>query len=489
MDGDPGHILEIIGLSKDLEEAADKLGCTADYLRTVQELYGGGEEAAEAVEAIDVGEFQLASNEAMPASSTLPKCITDPIPKSWLVRGRWPGGAKSPSWFKMLSSCPRKHAKRYRYKVPDPSGLDAIVGNALHGANHFAALLRKHGRRGVPSMAGAEELLWHLEHQPEVVHDRGTEVIKRCREVILGMERPLELGNVWGSEFLWSFHASPGLLVAGIADLILVYPDPRNPSGPPALVVVVDYKTGPGRIPSPEELRSDPQACLELIWAKRFFRDAQRVQFKLWNITQNQEVAIDWDYAMEQHTLAFARAAFHAWTQKVETPNVTRDCRYCPYRQDCKGYKKTLQAENYRPKEAIENMEIDALIAEYHHLKMVNDLADTRRKDIGRVLLSQFGPGQTKYQSNRFSCLRRTRKVEAFSSVSDTIFKLAEATGVGLGRILDLCTSLGDGKKLEAWIQTLSPDQQRFAKDIANADKQTRSSPPWIEVRERDALF
>jgi hypothetical protein len=486
VDDDPGHILEIVKANakapwkySGVEAAAEQLVSTPGYIQSVLDRF---EEDASAV---DVEAFPLAAGEAIPTQQ-LPGWLTKPLPKK--TRGRWPSGAKSPSWFRRISQCPRNHAQRYRYKRPDPSGLDAIIGNAIHGAFQDAVRLRKTRRKGTPQYAGREELLFLLETQPEVVHDRGTEVLKRARDIIEGMDRTLDLRHAWEAEFTWSFHASAGFLVAGIADLINVEFDPRNPQGPEERVVVVDYKTGPGAVPSQEELRADPQACLELIWARRFFPRAKRVQFRIWNVQQNQMVTIDWDHEIERVTLSFVRACWHLWCHKVEKANVTRKCRWCPYRSDCKEYQQELNAEAYRPKDSLETKELDELMAVHYHSKLIADIAETRRMDAGNLIMGKLAPGQKNYRSNRFLALKKTRKNESFPSVSDTLFKLSEATGTDLGRILDAVTTIGP-KKIKAWVYTLPVDKQAVAAEMIAALLQTRRSAPWIEVHDRGALF
>ncbi len=480
MEEDPGHILEIIKeTGGDLEVAADKLGTTPGYLASVQERFEEDENT------VDVEAFPLAAGEAIPHQS-LPSWLTKPLPKK--TRGRWPGGAKSPSWFTRISKCARNHAQRYRYKRPDPSGLDAIIGNAIHGALQDAARIRQAKRRGAPMNAGKEELLFHLERQPEVVHDRGTEVLRRSREVIEDMKGTVELNNVWGAEFVWSFHASAGLLIAGIADLILVYPDPNNPTGPPELVLIIDYKTGPGQVPSQEELRDDPQACLQLIWAKRFFQGAKRVQFLLWNVGQNEKVPIDWDYGIERNTMAFVRACWNLWCQNDETANVTNRCRFCPYRSDCKAYSQELAKEVYRPKDSLENKTIEELMPISYRSRLMGDLADTRRKDANELIMALLGPGQKKYKGSRLTAYRKTKKMESLGSVSDTLFKLSETTGTNLASLLDACTSIGP-QRLKAWVKTLPEDKRDMAEALIDSLKQVRSSPPWIEVRDHGAAF
>jgi RecB family exonuclease len=474
---DPGRYLEMIAACATREEAALKLGCSTEYLQAISDRY------EEAPGAMDVEDFPLGAGEAIPVN-VLPDFLHTPLPKDAKARGRWPGGAKSPSWFKRISWCPRNHACRYRHKRPDPSGLDAIVGNAIHGALQDAALYRLYKRSGVPMRAGAEELLYHLERQPEVVHDRGTEVLKRARLIIENMADPVVLSNVWAAEFVWSFNASAGLLIAGIADLILVYLDPHNPTGPPLNVIVVDYKTGPGHVPDKEELRSDPQACLQLIWAKRFFHGAKRVQFRLWNVAQNQSVTIDWDHEIERATLSYVRACWNVWTKKDERANVTPRCRYCPYRSDCKAYQQTLNAEAYRSKESLEDKEIDELMEIYYRCRVIGDLAETRRKDVAALIMGMLAPGQKSFRSSRFLALKKSRKVDTFPSVSDTLFKVGETSGVPLDSLLDACTSLGDGRKLKTFIRTLPDAKRKQTEEIVNALKQKRSSPPWIEVRE-----
>jgi RecB family exonuclease len=488
VDGDPGHILEIVKKHaktpwkySGVEAAAEVLGSTPGFIQSVMDRFREDDGV------VDVEAFPLAAGEALP-SENLPAWLRKPLPKDAKARRRWPSGAKSPSWFRMIGKCARKHAQRYRYKLPDPSGLTAIVGNALHGAFQSAALYRIH-KRGVPMCAGKDELLYHLEHQPEVVHDRGTEVLKRCREVIENMKATIELNNVWGAEFVWSFNASAGLLIAGIADLILVFPDRANPAGPPELVIVVDYKTGPATIPSKDELRNDPQVCLELIWARRFFHNAKRVQFKLWNVTQNEEVTIDWDHQIERTTLSFVRACWHLWTNKIESPNVTSDCRFCPYRNDCKAYTQELHKEAYRPKAgSLDNLTIGELMATSYRSRVIEDLAGTRRKDANDLIMALLA-GRRKHRDGRFLALRKTRKTESFSGVSDVLFKVSEASGVSLGPLLDACASLGDGRKLKAWLKTLPDGKREHVTDIVAALTQKRSSPPWIEVRDQGALF
>jgi hypothetical protein len=486
VDDDPGHILEIVKANaktswkySGVEAAAEQLGSTPGYIQSVLDRFEEDEGS------VDVEAFPLAAGEAIPAQ-TLPGWLIKPLPKK--TRGRWPSGAKSPSWFRRISQCQRNHAQRYRYKRPDPSGLDAIIGNAIHGAFQDAARLRQSKRKGVPQFAGREELLFLLEKQPEVVHDRGTEVLKRSRDIIEGMDRTLDLRNAWAAEFVWSFHASAGFLVAGIADLVNVETDPRNPSGPPDRVVVVDYKTGPGSVPSKEELRADPQACLELIWARRYWPNAKRVQFRIWNVQQNQMVTIDWDHEIERVTLSFVRACAHLWTHKVENANVTPKCRWCPYRSDCKDYQQELNAEAYRPKDSLETKEIDELMEVHYRSRLVADIADTRRIDAGNLIMEKLAPGQKNYRSNRFLALKKSRKVETFTSVSDTLFRLSEATGVDLGRILDAVTTIGP-KKIRAWVYTLPVDKQAVAAEMIEALTQRRSSPAWIEVRDQGALF
>ena len=477
---DPGYVLEIAKESGSVEAAAKELGASPEYLQTfLDQFEPDGEE-------VDIEAFPLASKEAFPVQ-LLPAYLQGSLPKK--TRGRWPGGAKSPSWFKKISMCARNHSQRYRHKRPDPSGLDALVGNACHGAYQDAGLLRLNQRRGVPAIAGHEELLFLLERQPEVVHDRGTEVLRRARSVISGMEKPLNLDSIWGAEFVWSFQATAGMLIAGIADLIRVYADHAQANGPPRLVVITDYKTGPGQVPSRDDLRSDPQACLQLIWARRYFPSAKRIQFHLWNVTQNEEVTIDWDHELEQTTLSFVRACWHLWGQKYEKPNVGNHCRYCPYRSDCKGYNEEMQREAYRPKEGdLATKELDELLEIYYRARLLADLADTRRKDAGPLIMEKFGLGQKSYRSNRFLAMKKSRTNESFTGASDTLFKLSEATGIDLGHILDSCTTIGP-QKLSTWIKTLPTHKQEVARALVQSQMVSRQSPPWVEVREKHALF
>jgi hypothetical protein len=492
-------MLDVVRESASLEDASAKLGATPEYLQAMVERYAPEQDPGEIdVEAFPLGaSVQETSERAksaidqvihrIPAQhQNIPPHIL-PVPKK--VRTRWPGGAWSPSRFKKLAMCARNHMQKYGpLKRPDPMGLDAMVGNAWHGAAQDAGALRLAKRKGVPLVAGREELLYLLEHQPEVVHDHGTEVLKRARDITLNMEKPLHLGNVWAVEFCWSFHISPGFLVAGYADLIEVFLDPRDPAKI-TLVRITDYKTGPGQVPSSEDLRHDPQATLELIWGRRFFRTAQRVQFRLWNVNLNQEASIDWDQELEDLTLGFARASKHSWGKQIKTATVGNHCKYCPYRSDCKGYNEFLQKETFKRHDAdIADMSLEDQIEQYYRYKLMADMADQRRKDFAGLILPKFGMLQKSHKTDRFTAIKKSRTNESIGDAADTLMKMSELTGINLFSLINACSSL-NVDKLKAWIQTQPEHKQEIAMALLKAQSQRRSSTPWLEVRRKKPLF
>ena len=298
--------------------------------------------------------------------------------------------------------------------------------------------------------------------------------------------KPLELGNVWGAEFLWSFHVSAGAMVAGIADLIDVHLDT---TGAPDTVLVVDYKTGPGQVPSEEELGNDPQACLELIWARRYFHNAKRVQFQIYNVLLDQRVTIDWSQELEWATLAFVRACWRTWSLKNEKAQTNGTCKWCAYRSDCKGFTKDLQDQAFKSEESLEGKSIDQLMEISHRSKIIEDLAHSRRTDANALIMEKMGTLQKSHQGARFRATKTSRKVVSYPNVSDIAFRLAESTGADARGILDSCASYGEGKKLKTWVNTLPEEKRDIAKTVLEAAKEERSSRPYIIVKETGGAF
>jgi hypothetical protein len=437
-----------------------------------------------------------ADPEDMPLISGIPAPAEDKpwwlteVPKK-VQRPRWPGSAKSPSWFKRMSLCARNHAQKYRYKRQDPSGLVALVGNAVHGALQHAALRRIfRGRRATPPPRATKEELMHLlSAQEEILMGEGTEVFVQAAEIIDGMDRGVDFTNAWGAEYLWRFHASPQLKIAGYADLVRVVPG-RTRADPPATVIVVDYKTGPGRVPTRAELERDPQACLELMWARRNWPQAQRVRFQLWNVTQGKEVWIDWSPALDLRTLRMVQSFWHLWTHKVETPNAKSEtCSYCAYRSDCQAYAEVLRAESYRPEGSLDAMDIEDLMAVLYEAKIVMNMADARRKDAAKRILGLLAKDQRSYEGVLYKAIKKSKRVPGFRNESDLIGKLAEATESTVENLIDAEVVSIKKKKLEAWVNALPEDKQPTAKALIKTQELLNYTAPWIEVTAREEVF
>jgi hypothetical protein len=432
----------------------------------------------------------------------------------------WPSGGKSPSWFKRLSRCLLEHAHRYRRKRPDPSGLDAVVGNVLHGAIEDAANIRVFpGRRGaIPPSVSQEELLYLLELQQDCVRQDldvheglpanrivTTEVLARCRQIVAGM-KPLKLDNIWvnrqpyldrtargfgnnkaGAEYIWSFQASPGLMIAGIADLIQIQPDPSNPTGPPLQVTVTDWKTGQGQLPTPDELALDAQAGLELCWARRAFPFTPRIRFRLVNLALNKEVSVDWSEGLDQLMLSFASACWGLWCQRREDPNVGSHCAYCAYRADCNPYQQHLSVSAAKPVTGLDGMELSELIHAFHEAKVLYDLAEKRKKDCSKRIMDALG--QTKeYRSGPYLARQKRRQQSTWKDPVSLVMELADATGVDLESILQACVSIKK-KGLDGFVQTLPVIKQPEARRLLEVHADTYYTKPWIEVSEKEPVI
>lgn len=431
-------------------------------------------------------EFALAQAAVIRAHGPdIPPWLREPPPPK--TKARWPSGARSPSWFTNFSKCPRRHAQRYRYNRPDPTGLDAMVGRTIHGALEDAANIRMHPgrRRGVPAKAPTSEILFLLELQKDVLLGQGMETLARAREIVKEMP-PVEFSDLAGVEFLWTFYATPALRIAGYADLIQLREERSfRQNSTRQTVIITDYKTGEGQLPTEEELELNIQATLELCWAVRQWPNA-RCRFRIINVAHGQEVWIDWTPEMDQRTLAFCRAVNWAFEAKTEDAIVGTHCVYCPYRGDCKAYEESLRA--YDPKDSLDKKPIEQLLEAHHTAKMIMDMAEQRKKDAAALIIRAFGQNQRKYDSARFTAYKKSRRLPQFKSESQMIFRLAQLSGAEPDALIDNLTKV-QKKSLDAWVQTLPVTAQEEAQQIISDHQSLNETPAWIEVKEREPLF
>lgn len=421
----------------------------------------------------------------------------------------WPSGGKSPSWFNRLSRCLLEHANRYRRKIPDPTGLDGVIGNVIHGALEDAGNIRANpGRRGsVPPVVRPEELLYLIELQKDCVRQDlnvvegpaayqivTTEVLARCRQIIAGM-RPIKLDNIWidprskksGVEYIWKFQLSPGLLIAGIADLIQAQPDPSDFRKPPLQVVITDWKTGRGQLPSPDELALDAQAGLELCWARRAFPQTPRIRFRLYNVTLGEEVYVDWSEGLDQLMTSFASACWHLWCQGKEDATISSHCARCAYRTNCNPYQGFLRASAMKPKTGLDGQDLPALIRTFHEAKLLYDLAEARKADCQKRILAELGEQKT-YRTGHLLARQKRRKQSGYKDSLGLVTALAEATNVDVEQVIAAITKVQKGG-LSGFVQTLPVAKQVTARKVIDAHASEYYTKPWIEVSEKEPVI
>lgn len=431
--------------------------------------------------------FDRSGSLALEAQSK-PWWLTDPPPKK--IKGQWPKGARSASWTKLAGLCLQRHAWKYRYRRPDPTGLDALIGSAIHGALEDAGRRRlRPAKPGLPRAASPDELLHLLEYQPEILEDPGTEAMRRSREVISSMP-PANFDNVWAVEYLWQFSVTYNLRIAGYADLIQVVPDPRGIQFPPVMVVVTDYKTGMGQLPSREELEHDVQAGYYLAWARRQWPNTPKIRFRIWNVNLDKEIYADWTNHTEDLILSYARAAQHAWNAKRETPTVGQHCTYCPYRKECTAYTKYLNDAKKalaRSPEHLDNLGIEQLAPLYNEAKTLASLSETRRKDISERILELLG-NQSKYETQLVRIRKRSNSKTSYRSAANIVGALAEITGQSPGTLMDTVCSISLNK-LNALVKSLSDDQLQRAQAMLEVNATQGRTSPWVEVQEKEGVF
>ena len=453
-------------------------------------------------------EFALGTEGAIPSVERPPWLDRWPPKKRPFA---WPSGAKSPTWFRKIAACALAHAHRYRRRRADPSGLMAMVGLVIHGALEDAANIRMfpgHRTKGIPSHVTPEELLYLLEFQKEAVRQNldviaspesygmvTSEVLARARDTVTQL-KPVSLDNLWidprsgkgGAEYIWNFHVTEKLMVAGVIDLIQVQPDPRNPNAPPLRVTITDWKTGPGQEPTRGELALDPQACLQLIWAHRIWPNTPTIRFRVVNLSMGFESHVDWTPGLEELTLSFVRACWNLWATQTETANVSPACSYCPYRGDCKDYQQHLRESTFNPPVgALNERTMPELLEDRYEAHTLFKVAESRKQDCDKLIMQGLGTTPS-YQYGRLKAKKRSRKNTFLSDEGNLLEKLASMSGTGIPALVDsLCRV--DNAKLLDYVMTLPVAQQALARKLVEDHQITRQSKPWIEVNATEAVF
>lgn len=441
---------------------------------------------------VDLDEFPLAGSEAI-HTETRPWWLVESPPAKLTARQKfhkWPKGAWSPSRFKVMKQCPRRMQKKYgKDKIPDPTGLDGLVGNAFHGAAEDAGRRRLgYGRRAPPPrIASPAELMHLLEYQKEVVTDEGTEVLARARDLAKAVDPGIDFGNLWSVEHVWSFPITPAFFAAGIADMIQLVPGP-DPSVP-SQVIIVDYKTGPGQLPTHKDLKRDPQAVLQLIWGTRCWPQS-RITFKIWNVLRGEKIEIDYDPEDEQVMLAFTRGCLNMWSTGFAQGNPgTPHCKHCPYRSDCPDYRAFAQGEGLRiTAGSLESLSIPELIFEYKRSQALAVLNDTRRKDCGALLIERIPKGQKSYMTANLRATKKTRRSGAFHAPVSLIEKISSVTGTDARRLTEKLMKIGS-RKLQDFVGTVPIHLRPEVEALVDEHQSLNESKPWIEVRETEPLL
>jgi hypothetical protein len=453
-------------------------------------------------------EWALGAGEGYnPLGIQRPPWLVAPPPKKRPFN--WPSGGKSPSWFKRLSRCLLEHANRYRRGIKDPTGLTGVVGLVIHGAIEDALNIRAFpGRRGqIPIWIKSDELMYLAELQKGAIRQDlsviegepvdqivTAEVLARVRHIIAGMD-PIKADNIWihprtkkaGAEYIWQFHLGAGLLIAGIADLVQAQPHPTDPRHPPLEIVITDWKTGLGQLPTKEELALDAQAGLQLCWAKRAFPYTPTIRFRLVNVALNKTVSVEWSEGLDQLFTSFARACWHLWCVKDEEATIGSHCSHCAYRFGCNPYAKYLQTETFRNREGIEAMDVPQLMEAHRQAKVLYDLAEQRKKDASRLLLDALGKQKT-HRAGNLVARKKRREQPGWKDEAGMLQSLSTVANVPLEQVLSSCIKIKKAG-VEGIVKTLSLEKQGEARKLLDTHSEPTFTPYWIEVSEKEPVI
>lgn len=423
----------------------------------------------------------------------------------------WPKGGKSPTWVTRMARCPKQHAERYRRKRPDPTGFDGVVGNVIHGALEDAVnirLSRRGQRHGVPTTVQPAELLYLIELQKNAIRQDTdivegdaawaivtTEVLAKAREIVSALP-PVPLDNVWvspqglaGAEYIWSFYATPQLLLAGIADLVQARFPADNTADPhaPSEVVITDWKTGGGQLPTEADLRLDAQAQFQLAWARRQFPRTPRIRFRLWNLLHNKRVEIEWSQGLDELSMSFARACWHLWQAKDESAVVGSHCAHCAYRSDCKPFARYMEQAALKPEWHLENASVEELMRRHYQASILYKLAEGLKKDTAQQIKRALGYRRS-HKAGLYESRKRTRKTTSFRDAASLITRLADRTGTPVESLINaMCGIKGD--ELRGWVRTLPLAKQADAKAAIEAHTLVGETRPWIETKPQELPF
>lgn len=411
-----------------------------------------------------------------PAASNKPAWLVDPPPQ--LDKGRWPGGAFSPSWLKLMHLCPLKHAENYRRRMKEPASPEMNVGTAVHSALAWAGLRRLRAtHRGLPGSASTDELLHLVEHEPVARTDPA--VLLRAREIITGMG-PISFDGLIAVEQLVTWRVG-SVNLAGYADQISATGDPRNPDE----VVITDYKTG-GAVPDEGELFYDPQACMYAVSARAAYPNARRIVFRIFNVTSMEERFLAWTRHMEEGFLAVVRAATNAWNAKDETPKPGSHCDYCHVRTRCKAFHDRLakaKREQLEP-DYLQRLTLEQKIEKYREMHAVHAMSERAKKDLGAMIDSDIPASLKSYTAGHLQATRKRESFTSWNGEAEAVFELSEVTGVPFRQLAEeLMKGIGAGK-LASFLKGLPDNMRPLAEDVIRRRCSKGVSGYHIEVRE-----
>lgn len=459
-------------------EAADD-GCLVGGHRTAEELpeYGEG---------VDPGNAPILSGDAPGMFGESAGVVMPP----WCVEGppktdefRWPGGAFSPTWLKMIQECAYKHAEVYRRKVKDLGGEDADVGTAVHEVLEWAGVRRlRRTWRDLPRKASVEELLHLLTFNEQarrsaVVRERAAEILRTIGE--------FDFTGILATETTLQLQLNHDVTIASIADLVTA--EGANPQAWDQ-VTVYDYKTGE-YAPSEAELFNDVQAQVNVIAARRKWSSARRVVFVILNVAKGERIELAYSTALERAFELTAKSAVNTWRMKDETANPGKDhCSYCHLRMRCEPLKKWYDQQRRRsdfPND-LSKLPIEQKITLYRDMQVLHKLSEARKKDLGELIEKDIPRSMREYTVGRLVAERRQNTFTAWRDEIQAIMELAQVAGVDFLSLLRDLTGAGIGvARLKSWRSGLAEEVRFRVDQVIKARTYTGAGKPYLQVRER----
>jgi len=405
---------------------------------------------------------------------------------------RWPGGAWSASRIKLLGWCPYRHYLKYEESKKDPPGPAAQVGKVVHGALEYAGYLRL--RDGsIPWVASVEELQFlACRAAADLKGDKSegmscslSELLERSREILEGLG-PVDYRGLYEVEalFTWRPPGFVGFKIGGYIDAIL---HSGGSADRPRQVIVRDYKTGMGEIPSEEECFRDPQIAAYLCWAHERWPHSF-VVFDMWYVAKgpNARIYVPWSKKLQNTFLDTVDAARVAQMHYKNRATPGDHCGHCPFRGTCGAFSQRLQKGLVDlPKESMREIPMDRRMTLHCQARLLEKIAKTRKEDLARSIIEDLGQKQMRYESRTHKVSKTRRSKRYFESERIMLEEMAAIGGV---EVLDLMESLTRGmstQKLDAWIKGLAEEKREKALELLER-KSSKGYGKWsIRVTEK----